>query len=68
MVLCLLLAAIAGAVMLWVIRPLVGRGGGRIAEDHAARAEGLKAALKALEADQAQALIAAGDAGAERAA
>jgi len=68
MILCILLAGIAGAVMLWIIRPLIGLRGGLIAEDHAARAEGYKAALKALDADQANALIASAEAGAERAA
>jgi cytochrome c-type biogenesis protein CcmH len=67
MILCLLLAVIAGAAMLWIIRPLMGLSGGRLAEDHAARAAGYRAALKALATDRSQALIAAGEAGAERA-
>src|SRR5262249_30300857 len=68
MVLCLVLAVIAGSAMLWIIRPLIGLSGGRLAEDHGARAAGYRAALQALEADRARALIAPAEAGAERAA
>jgi cytochrome c-type biogenesis protein CcmH len=68
MLLCIFLAAIAGAVMLWIIRPLVGWGGGAVAPDHAARAALYRDALTGLGEDRAQALIAPAEAGAERAA
>ena len=68
MLLCFLFAVIGGAVTLWILRPLLGLRAGVIAEDHAARAQGYKAAMAALAADQAQALVAPAEAGAERAA
>jgi cytochrome c-type biogenesis protein CcmH len=68
MILCIFLAAIAGAVMLWIIRPLIGWGGGAVAPDHEARAALYRDALTGLAEDRAQALIAPAEAGAERAA
>jgi cytochrome c-type biogenesis protein CcmH len=66
MLLSLLLAIIVAAVMLWIIRPLIGFSGGHLTEDHLARAEGYRAALQSLETDRDGALIAPAEAGAER--